>query len=38
MIDTYLREDVDGDRIAQDAEEEDTLEISLHAITGKDPT
>jgi len=36
MIDTYLREDVDGDRIAQDAE--DTLEISLHAITGKDPT
>jgi len=37
MIDTYLREDVDGDRIAQDAEE-DTLEISLHAITGKDPT
>jgi hypothetical protein len=33
-----LREDEDGDGIAQDASEEDTPEISLPAITGKDPT
>jgi hypothetical protein len=38
MIEAYLREDVDGDGIAQEAEEEDTPKISLHAITGKDPT
>jgi hypothetical protein len=38
MIKAYLREDVDGDGIAHEAEEEDTPEISLHAITGKDPT
>jgi len=36
MIEAYLREDEDGDVMAQDEEEEDTLEISLHAITGKD--
>jgi hypothetical protein len=33
MIEAYLREE-DGDGISQ--EEEDTPEISLHAITGKD--
>jgi len=38
MIEVYLREDGDGDGIAQDAEEVYTLEVSLHAITGKDPT
>jgi hypothetical protein len=37
MIETYLREDGDGDGIAQDAEEVDTPEVSLHAITDKDP-
>jgi hypothetical protein len=37
MIEAYLREDEDGDGITQD-EEEDTPEISLHAITIKDPT
>lgn len=36
MIEAYLREDVDGDGIAEEAE--DTPKISLHAITGKDPT
>jgi hypothetical protein len=35
IIEAYLIEDIDGDGIAQ---EEDTPEISLHAITGKDPT
>jgi hypothetical protein len=38
MIEAYLREDGDGDGIAQDAEEVDTPEVSLNAITGKDPT
>jgi len=37
MIEAYLREDGDGDGIAQDAEEVDTPEVSLHSITGKDP-
>jgi hypothetical protein len=38
MIEAYLREDVDWDGITQEAEEEDTTEISLHAITNKDLT
>jgi hypothetical protein len=38
MIEVYMREDEDKDVMTQDEEEEDTLEISLHAITGKDPT
>jgi hypothetical protein len=38
MIEAYLREDEDGDGITQDEEEEDTSEVSLHAITSKDPT
>jgi hypothetical protein len=38
MSEADLREDGDGDGIAQDAEEVDTPEVSLHAITGKDPT
>jgi hypothetical protein len=29
MIEAYLREDVDGDGIAQEAEEEDTPKIFL---------
>jgi hypothetical protein len=35
MIEAYLGEDEEGDVITQD-EEDDTLEMSLHAITGKD--
>jgi len=38
VIEANLREDVDWDGITQEAEEEDTTEISLHAITNKDPT
>jgi hypothetical protein len=36
MIEAYFEEDEDGDVMTQDEDEDDTLEISLHAIAGKD--